>query len=165
MIVGEGPNYPMYFVSWEECQTFVEKLNQLTEKHFRLPTEAEWEYAARGGQKSRGYMYAGSNTLDDVSWYEGNTFGTHPVKMKEANELGLYDMSGNVFEWCQDWYSEYGSSPQTYPTGPSSGACRVARGGCWGTTDGNICVTIRGNFTPTLKDNGIGFRLALSNTN
>ena len=95
MIVGEGPNYPMYFVSWEECQTFVEKLNQLTEKHFRLPTEAEWEYAARGGQKSRGYMYAGSNTLDDVSWYEGNTFGTHPVKMKEANELGLYDMSGN----------------------------------------------------------------------
>ena len=129
-LYGVGNSYPMYYISWDECQTYITKLNQLTGKNFRLPTEAEWEYAARGGQKSKGYKYAGSNTLSDVAWYWDNSSNkTHPVKQKQANELGLYDMSGNVWEWCQDWFDSYSSNAQTNPTGPSSGYSRVFRGG------------------------------------
>lgn len=140
-LYGQGSTYPMYYISWEECQEFIAKLNQLTGKEFCLPTEAEWEYAARGGNKSRGYKYAGSNSIDEVAWFDDNAcdvvgknspdYGTHPVGTKSPNELGLYDMSGNVYEWCSDWYGEYLSSSQTNPTGPTSGSYRVLRGGIW----------------------------------
>lgn len=157
-----GTNLPVEWVSWDDCQTFITKLNQLTGKNFRLPTEAEWEYAARGGQKSRGYKYAGSNTLSDVAWYTDNSDSkTHPVKQKQANELGLYDMSGNVWEWCQDWLGSYSSNAQTNPTGPSSGSDRVARGGGW-YNSASICrVACRYGSSPGFRDNSLGFRVVL----
>ena len=130
----EGAKLPVEQVSWNECQEFISKLNELTGKTFRLPTEAEWEYAARGGKKSKGYTYSGSNTLDDVAWYEDNSGETtHIVGTKQANELGIYDMCGNVYEWCQDWYGEtyYENSSTTAPQGPASGTYRVFRGGSW----------------------------------
>ena len=138
-VMGSSPSYftgnlqrPVERVTWNDCQTFITKLSQLTGKTFRLPTEAEWEYAARGGNKSQGYKYAGSNTLGDVAWYDGNSSSTtHPVATKAPNELGLYDMSGNVWEWCQDWYGSYSSGAQTNPTGPTLGSARVYRGGSW----------------------------------
>ena len=133
-------NLPVDWVSWDDCQTFITKLNALTGATFRLPTEAEWEFAAKGGKKSQGYTYAGSNTIEDVAWYSENSYslgssspdyGTHAVATKAPNELGLYDMSGNVEEWCQDWFGHYSSSAQTDPTGATSGSSRVNRGGCW----------------------------------
>ena len=157
-----GTNLPMENVSWDDCQTFVTRLNQLTGKNFRLPTEAEWEYAARGGQKSRGYKYAGSNTLRDVAWYTGNSGSkTHPVKQKQANELGLYDMSGNVSEWCQDWYGSYSSNAQTNPTGPSSGSYRVNRGGGWNYSASNCRVAYRNYYSPGTRYCNLGFRVVL----
>lgn len=157
-----GTNLPVEMVSWNDCQTFIQKLNQLTGKNFRLPTEAEWEYAARGGNKSKGYKYAGSNTLGDVAWYKDNSSDrTHPVKQKQANELGLYDMSGNVFEWCQDWFGTYSSSEQTNPTGPASGSNRVFRGGCWYGNAGICRVSLRDGNTPTSYGSSLGLRLAL----
>ena len=126
----EREDYPVGWVSWNDCQEFIEKLNARTGMKFRLPTEAEWEYAARGGNKSKGYKYAGSDNLDEVGWYDENSgCHTHPVGEKKPNELGLYDMSGNVFEWCWDWYGKYSSEAQTNPTGPQSGGYRVLRGG------------------------------------
>ena len=130
----KGDNLPVESVSWDDCQEFIQKLNQLTGKQFRLPTEAEWEYAARGGRKSRGYKYAGGNNIDSVAWYCDNSGNkTHPVATKQANELGVYDMSGNVWEWCSDWYGYhyYQSSSQSDPQGPSSGLFRVVRGGSY----------------------------------
>ena len=158
-----GGNLPVEWVSWNECQTFIEKLNQLTGKSFRLPTEAEWEYAARGGNKSRGYKYSGSNTLGDVAWYDGNSDGkTHEVKTKRANKLGLYDMTGNVWEWCQDWYAYYEGNSQTNPTGPSSGNTHVIRGGGWGDYYKFCRVSRRNRHDPDYRNGGIGLRLALS---
>ena len=158
---GEGANYPMYYISWEECQTFVNKLYQLTGKRYRLPTEAEWEYAARGGNRPHGCRYAGSNNLADVAWYIDNSGSTtHPVGQKSPNSLGLYDMSGNVWEWCQDWFGSYSSGSQTNPTGPSSGSSRVFRGGCW---NGNarLCrVSYRHCITPSYRHYNLGLRLA-----
>ena len=123
---------PVEKVSWDDCQTFIRELNALTGANFRLPTEAEWEFAARGGRNSRGYQYSGSSNLGAVAWYHDNSSGTtHPVKTKSPNELGIYDMSGNVYEWCQDWYGDYSSSSQTNPTGPGTGSTRVHRGGGW----------------------------------
>ena len=129
----KGGNYPVENVSWNACQEFISKLNEAlgltnAESRFRLPTEAEWEFAARGGYYSN-YSYSGSNTLGDVAWYSGNSSSTHEVKGKLSNELGLYDMSGNVCEWCSDWFGSYSSSAQTNPTGPSTGSFRVFRGG------------------------------------
>ncbi|MBQ7664394.1 MAG: formylglycine-generating enzyme family protein [Bacteroidaceae bacterium] len=123
---------PVEQVSWDECQEFIQKLNAKTGRKFRLPTEAEWEYAARGGNKSKGYKYSGSNDIGAVAWYSKNSGSvTHEVGTKQPNELGLYDMSGNVWEWCSDWHDNYGSSPSTNPKGPDSGSCRVYRGGSW----------------------------------
>ena len=158
----KGVNLPVEQVSWNECQTFIQKLNELTDKRFRLPTEAEWEYAARGGNKSRSYKYSGSNTIGDVAWYGDNRSSkTHEVKTKQANELGLYDMSGNVWEWCQDWYGNYSSNAQTNPTGPSSGSNRVSRSGCWSIAAGNCRPSLRYGRSPSLRTDDLGLRLAL----
>ena len=128
----KGDNLPVGYVSWNDCQEFIRKLNSLTGQHFRLPTEAEWEFACRGGNNSRGYKYSGSNYIDNVAWYDGNSGKkTHPVATKSANELGIYDMSGNVFEWCADRYGDYSSGAQTNPKGPYDGSYRVFRGGGW----------------------------------
>lgn len=129
----KGDNRPVEMVSWDDCQEFIHKLNQMTGQRFVLPTEAQWEYAARGGNKSRGYTYSGSNNIFDVAWYKNNSLSqTHPVSTKMANELGLYDMSGNVWEWCQDyWCYDYPSSSQIDPTGAYTGYSRVMRGGSW----------------------------------
>jgi len=158
----KGSNLPVEKVSWDDCQGFVRKLNALTGQQFRLPTEAEWEYAARGGGKSKGYKYSGSNNIGDVAWYKDNSGGnTHAVKTKSPNELGLYDMSGNVSEWCQDWYGSYASSVQTNPTGASSGSYRVLRGGGWGYYVRNSRVSYRNSFMPDIRYSYLGLRLAM----
>lgn len=160
---GVGYYYPAYYVSYDDIvNTFLPRLNKITGKTFRLPTEAEWEYAARGGNKSKGYKYSGSNTIGDVAWYTGNSSSTtHEVGTKSPNELGIYDMSGNVWEWCSDWYGNYSSSSQTNPTGPTSGSYRVARGGGW-INYAQICrVSGRGGGFPDSRGDGLGFRLAL----
>ena len=160
----KGAKLPVKNVSWDDCQDFIRKLNELTGKQFRLPTEAEWEYAARGGIKSKGYENSGSNDIDAVAWYESNSNSkTHEVGTKAPNELGLYDMSGNVFEWCQDWYDNnyYGSSPSQNPKGPSSGSFRVGRGGGWGNNAGRCRVSYRGYDYPSSASGSYGLRLAL----
>ena len=165
-VMGSNPSYhkgsrrPVEKVSWNDCQDFIRKLNELTGANFRLPTEAEWEFAARGGNSSRGYKYSGSDTLDNVAWYDDNSGGeTHDVGMKSPNELGLYDMSGNVCEWCNDRYGSYSSSSQTNPKGASDGSYRVLRGGSW-YDDAWICrVSNRDYGTPGLRSSFIGLRL------
>ena len=153
---------PMYNVNWNECQTFINQLNELTGMNFRLPTEAEWEFAAQGGTKSKGYVYAGSNNLDDVAWYNENSNGTfHPVATKKPNELGLYDMNGNIEEWINDWYSLYTADPVTNPTGPETGMSRVHRGGRWNASYKVCRITRRDGFSPGVKRNYMGLRLAL----
>ena len=159
----KGSNLPMETVSWNDCQEFISKLNNMTGRKFRLPTEAEWEYAARGGKKSRGYQYSGSNNIEDVAWHVGNSGRkTHPVGTKQANELGLYDMSGNVFEWCQDWYGSYVNSSQTNPVGVGSWARRVDRGGSWYNFSERCRSSYRSIYPPSDHDDGIGLRLVLS---
>ncbi len=158
----KGDNLPVENVSWNDCQEFIRKLNSLTGKNFRLPTEAEWEFAARGGNNSRGYKYSGSNDIGSVAWYDGNSGSkTHPVGQKSPNELGLYDMSGNVWAWCQDWYGSYSSSSQTNPTGPNSGSYRVNRGGGWDYLAGRCRVSNRDICTPGLSAAFLGLRLVL----
>ena len=159
----KGNNLPVEQVSWEVCQEFFRKLNAQTGKRFRSPSEAEWEYAARGGKKSCGYKYSGSNTLGNVAWYcIPYKTPTHPVRTKQANELGIYDMSGNVHEWCQDWHGNYSSTAQTNPTGPTSGSNRIYRGGS-SCSDACRCrVSHRDAYKPSSYHNFIGFRLALS---
>ena len=163
---GLGDNYPAYLISWNDCQEFISKLNQLTGLTFRLPTEAEWEYAARGGHKATiQTLYSGSNTIDDVAWYYSNSSSsTHEVAGKTANVLGLYDMSGNVWEWCNDWYgsSYYSSNPQTDPIGPTSGSYRVSRGGSWSDIASCCRVAYRGNSPVVNRGRNIGMRLALT---
>ena len=172
VVMGENPSeckgsdLPVEQISWNDCQKFIVKLNMLTGKIFRLPTEAEWEYAARGGNKSQSYIYSGSNTLDDVAWYGGKA-GTKPhvVGTKQPNELGLYDMSGNVWEWCQDYYSDYNSSSQINPLGNQSmpfKKYRVERGGCW-FNEADFCRSsfrIYGRYDE--RKNCVGLRLVLS---
>lgn len=160
---GKGDNYPAYYISYEDVQSFLTKLNNLTGETFRMPTEAEWEYAARGGNKSKGYQYSGSNTLTEVAWYKENSSSqSHVVKLKSANELGLYDMSGNVYEWCSDWFGSYSSSSQTDPVGASSGSYRVLRGGSWSISSVDCRVACRNFNTPSFRNCNFGFRLALS---
>ncbi len=175
-VMGDTPSYfkngslPVECVSWEDCQVFISKLNAMTGKQFRLPTEAEWEYAARGGNKSKGYSYAGGNDLDSVAWYEknaygrrwsNNNYGTHPGGQKKPNELGLYDMSGNVWEWCSDLYGDYAPSAQKDPAGATKGSFRVCRGGCWFDKSKDHRVSNRYYWFPDNRYSFIGLRLAL----
>ena len=159
----KGDNLPVESVSWNEVQTFITKLNIMTGKQYRLPTEAEWEYAARGGRNSEGYKYSGSNTVGNVAWYMNNSGDkTHDVGTKSPNELGIYDMSGNVWEWCNDWYGSYSSSAKTNPQGPSSGSYRVFRGGSWSGIAIGARVSYRGGSSPGYRGIDLGFRLACS---
>ena len=168
-VMGDNPSYfkgsllPVEQVSWNDCQQFIDKLNQMTGRKFRLPTEAEWEFAARGGTLSKSYKYSGSNNIRYVAWYEGNSKDkTHEVKTKQANELGLYDMSGNVFEWCQDWYKDsYSTMLQTSPKGPFSGSYRVIRDGNYGTYAKHCRVSRRNGSEPSVRSLNLGFRLAM----
>jgi formylglycine-generating enzyme required for sulfatase activity len=159
---GKGDNYPVYYVSWEDVQTFLTRLNETSGKKYRLPTEAEWEYASRGGQKSKGYLYSGSNTPDDIAIYYGTTGGSYAVGIKGANELGIHDMSGNVWEWTSDWYGPYSTEPQTNPTGPETGSERVTRGGTWINVPYGIRITARYRHTPESTLKFLGFRIARS---
>lgn len=188
-VMGNNPSFftgesnrPVERVSWDDCQTFIRKLNSLTGQNFRLPTEAEWEFAARGGTKCNSFKYAGSNTIEEVGWYwqnSGNSFlygtdddwdwnemmdnkcATHLVGKKKPNELGIYDMSGNVFEWCHDWWEEYSTNSLTNPNGPSYGSHHVAKGGCWSYDAGFCRVSNRNLYTPEHTGNNLGLRLAL----
>ena len=153
---------PVEQVTWNDCQTFLTRLNELTGMNFRLLTEAEWEFAARGGNKSQGYKYAGGNTIGTVAWYISNASNTtHPVATKAPNELGLYDMSGNVDEWVNDRYGVYTSGEKTDPTGPTTGSSRVNRGGGWDGGATYCRVSYRGNGMPTSTSYHLGLRLAL----
>lgn len=168
------PNHPVECVSWNDCQTFITKLNEMTGRQFRLPTEAEWEFAARGGNKSQGHKFSGSDDIDEVAWYKGNIpsqtsgtagYGTQPVATKSANELGLYDMSGNVWEWCQDWFGSYSAEAQTDPTGPETGNTLVVRGGSWYNSAAKTCrVTRRNGCLTTDNAHYLGLRLAMDYT-
>ena len=158
----EGDDLPVENVSWNDCQEFIRKVNALTGQHFRLPTEAEWEFACRGGNNSRGYKYSGSNYIDNVAWYDGNSGDkTHPVATKLPNELGIYDMSGNVWEWCADWFGDYSSGAQTNPKGPYDGSYRVSRGGSLHNNVRHCRSSNRINTYPTYSYYGLGLRLAL----
>lgn len=158
-----GAQYPAYCISWDDVQEFITKLNVQTNRAFRMPTEAEWEFAARGGIKSKGYQYSGSNAIGGVGWYTNNSDqNVHPVKMKSSNEIGLYDMSGNVWELCSDWYGSYSSNAQTNPTGPANGTYRIIRGGDWGLSAWYSRVAGRQYGLPSTRGDLVGFRLALS---
>ena len=159
-----GDSFPVEKVSYADVLDFIAKLNTMTKRNFRLPTEAEWEFAARGGNKTMGFKYSGSNNIDAVAWYDdGNPdMHTHEVKTKIPNELGVYDMSGNVYEWCSDWKEAYTSDAQTNPQGASSGSSRVIRGGCFLTDSGPCRVSKREESMPGFRNYYIGFRLSLS---
>ena len=157
-----GLYHPVDNVSWDECQKFIKKLNVMTGIQFRLPTEAEWEFAARGGAASKGYKYSGSNDIDEVAWYDKiSGKRTHEVGKKAPNELGFYDLSGNVWEWCQDGYGRYKDSPLTNPTGPDNDSYRIIRGGCWNTKSKDCRVSQRGYCNPLDFFPYYGLRLAL----
>lgn len=174
-VMGNNPStykgwyLPVGNVSYNDCLTFINKLNKLLAnklpqgRKFRMPTEAEWEFAARGGNYSTGCYYSGSNSLDNVAWSYDNSGGEpQPVWEKDANELGIADMSGNILEWCSDWFGDYSSSAQTNPKGPSSGSKRVARGGsAWDENYERFSVAYRNAFTPDTKYPITGLRLAL----
>ena len=158
----KGDNLPVDSVSWNDCQDFIRELNALTGKNFRLPTEAEWEYAARGGNSSKGCKYSGGNEPDKVAWYDDNAlYETHEAGLKSPNELGIYDMSGNVCEWCSDWYGNYDRSEQSNPAGASSGTERVLRGGSWRTYSGACRVSDRYYAQPAMPSDHFGLRLVL----
>lgn len=158
----KGAKHPVESVSWNDCQTFIRKLNEVTGQQFRLPTEAEWEYAARGGNCGKGCHYAGSDTLDSVAWYYDNANDeTHPVGQKNPNELGLYDMSGNVWEWCSDWFAAYNTASQSNPQGPSAGFHHVYRGGSWYCSAKDCTVSYRNSGIPDHRNLNLGLRLTL----
>ena len=154
-----GEFRPVESVSWEDCQLFISRLNALTGVKFRLPTEAEWEYAARGGNMSKDFKYAGSDSINDVAWYGALEVDPHDVGGKQPNELGLYDMSGNVMEWCSDWHGSYHAGRQKNPTGAQSGQYRIVRGGCWQSDPSHCTVTYRFPISPEEVNETIGFRL------
>ena len=156
----KGDNLPVENVSWHDVQSFIMRLNEMSGENYRLPTEAEWEYAARGGNKSEGFKYSGSNTIDEVAWYGSEE--PRPVGIKVANELGLQDMSGNVWEWVSDWHGDYSVDQQTNPQGPSSGTNRTLRGGGWNGNARYSRVSCRNGGIPGFRRDVIGFRVALS---
>ena len=162
----KGVDLPVERVAWEETQAFLEKLNILTEKKYRLLSESEWEYAARGGQKSQGYKYAGNNKLKEVGWYNENSYGaTKPVGLKYPNELGIYDMSGNVWEWVEDqWHDNYKRAPTDGSAwvDRDKDAHRVFRGGSWHNKARSCRVAYRYDFDPSYRNGPVGFRLGLS---
>ena len=182
-VMGSNPSYfkgadlPVEGVSWSDCHEFIRRLNALTGLNFKLPTEAQWEYAARGGRLSKGYKYSGSNNLGEVGWYwensgdrvltgkwewekvDRNHCRTHRVGEKQPNELGLYDMSGNVYEWCEDWYGNYSSDSQRDPLGATSGSSRVYRGGSWFNVAWFCRVSLRYYYSPGDRYSYLGFRL------
>lgn len=164
LIIGDLSR-PVDCVKWDMCQNFIAALNTLLENRveIRMPTEAEWEFAARGGNKSQGYKYAGSNNADDVAWYDANSDGkTHPVATKSPNELGLYDMSGNLWEWCSDWQGHYRPAELTNPTGPDNGTHHIMRGGSW-TYDPSFCRVSRRNYiSSVIRASNCGLRLAMT---
>lgn len=166
-VLKDHPKDPMSNVSWDDCQSFMAKLNSLTGKNFRLPTDAEWEFAARGGVKNRGCAFSGSNNIDEVAWFSGNSeMEFHEVGLKKPNELGLYDMTGSVWEWCSDWSWNWRedvdtSAPLVNPTGPETGKNRVARGGGLLTEDENCCVCRPDPTSPDTRSDELGFRLVL----
>lgn len=158
------PDCPVEHVSWYDAQNFINTLNQATGKFYRLPTEAEWEYAARGGDKDKPSMYAGGDAADMVGWYENNSEKqTQPVGQKKANELGLYDMSGNVWQWCNDGFDEeyYKTSPAKDPQGPTKSTYKVCRGGSWWSERNDLRVSNRDRYPPDARDDDVGFRLAM----
>ena len=158
----ENVQCPVEQVSWNDCHAFITKLNQLTGRNFRMPTEAEWEFAARGGNLSKGYTYSGSNNCSDVAWFSDNSnWKTHAVATKAPNELGIYDMSGNVVEWCNDWSYNYTSAPQVNPQGPATGTARMYRNGSWA-EDARSCRIARREYNdPDIANSLVGMRLAL----
>jgi formylglycine-generating enzyme required for sulfatase activity len=163
--IAECQHCPMVIVSWDQAQEFISKLNIQTGKNYRLPTEAEWEFAAKGGVNGEGFEYSGSDELNSVAWCPENSLGVlHEVGGKKPNELGIYDMSGNVWEWCSDWFGKYNSYVQINPVGPASGSPRVMRGGSWDcqTSFENRCrVATRQRLPPDAMSEDIGFRLVL----
>jgi len=159
----QGDDLPVEMVSWDDAQEFFAKLNELTGKKYRLATEAEWEFAARGGKLSKNYKYSGGNDIDEVAWYYQNSGSTtHPNGTKKANELGIYDMSGNVWEWCNDYWGDYTDETQTNPQGPNEGSFRVFRGGSWPDDAPHCRVSARHYANPYNRYFNLGFRVALS---
>lgn len=168
-VMGDNPSFfrldngPVECVSWNDCQLFIQKLNQLTGRKFRLPTEAEWEYAARGGNRSREYKYSGSFDVEKVGWCGLDwDSGTRAVGTKAPNELGLYDMSGNIYEWCSDWFARYRPEDQVNPKGAPSGTNKVLRGGSWFVESRYARVSNRSGSEPDARFIHIGLRLAMS---
>ena len=166
--LGLGDEYPAYYVSYDDCKDFITALNaklsdQLPEGvSFRLPTEAEWEFAAKGGSQTHGYMFAGSDSINDVGWYRDNSnLDIHKVALKAPNELGLYDMTGNLEEWCLDVYDSYSKYEQTNPTGPNSGYRRVVRGGNYCLNPNQCTNTYRNTDSDLTREHLNGMRLAL----
>jgi formylglycine-generating enzyme required for sulfatase activity len=158
-------NKPVANISWHDAVAYCNWLSQATGKKFRLPTEAEWEYAAKGGAKSKGYKYVGGNNLNEVAWYvENSDKRSHTIGKKMPNELDIYDMAGNIREWCSDWYSDtyYKTSPEDNPAGPDRGSNRVVRGGSWGSEEGRMRISYRNNEFPYNSALGFGFRVAIS---
>ena len=173
-IMGTNPSYnlnpqaPVEYVSWNDCKEFIRRLNKRTGLRFRLPTEAEWEFAARGGNLGNGCVFSGSDELREVGWYDKNSSGViQPVKSLSPNELGIYDMSGNVFEWCEDWYSSYSADAQVNPKGPKNAtnnygmSYKVIRGGGVSRYGDECRVSCRSYKIPGFSAHGYGFRLAL----
>ena len=169
-VMGENPSkwtgndsLPVEQVSWNDVQIFVARLSQITGYRFRLPTEAEWEFAARGGMRSRNTTYPGTqHQLWETCWYGGNSGGhSHPVGRLLPNELGLYDMGGNVMEWCADWMESYSANPQNSPQGPKTGENRIQRGGCFNSPTWGCSVWERNWYLPEYGYSYFGFRLVL----
>ena len=159
----KGDNLPVEQISWNDVQEFISKLNAQTGKQYRLPTEAEWEYAARGGKNSKGYKYSGNNTVNEVAWIDSNSGqSTHAVGTKLPNELGIYDMSGNVMEWCSDWLSQYTINAKLNPIGANAGTHHVGRGGSFRSTERVVRVSARAGNKPDDRGMNLGFRLARS---
>lgn len=156
-----APNFPIHTVSWNDCMEFILKLNKITGMNFRMPTEAEWEYAAKGGNMSRKYKYSGGNRLSRVGIRSEWNYKLEPVRSKLPNELGIYDMSGGVWEWCSDWYADYSSSDAYNPTGPISGDSKVQRGGCYASEEECCRPYYRSSLSPESSSDVCGLRLAL----